>query len=270
MDLNPPGPVDSSKSRRASLVIKETGQLLDGLQADATRGETLMLELEALLASSKATSSFSHRALSQTATVTISTTHFAAVQPLHVPDDDDQQPDEASPAAAASIRPASLTEEGGPGGEGEVQSHPASRARGGRFMRALKGIFQHGQQQTVRSAPGAPALGGDTPAGAGAPWSTTASGRASSPSSVTGVSAVPASEAVPSAGGAASASRSGGMEALRERRQRATDTGDTSVAHRERSIDAGAGGMCAPPRRGRSFSNLVSPVAVQAVAAAKS
>ncbi|KXZ45765.1 hypothetical protein GPECTOR_50g558 [Gonium pectorale] len=88
----------------------------------------------------------------------------------------------------------------GPGGAGEQAVRPWLRARSGRFMRAIKGIFQQGQHQTVRSTPRASALGDDTPVGAGAPQSTTASGRASSPSSVTGVRAAPDSEAAPSAG----------------------------------------------------------------------
>ncbi|GIL64126.1 hypothetical protein Vafri_18086 [Volvox africanus] len=74
----------SRKDRRASLVIKETAQLLTGLHEDASRSSALMVELEALLAASQVAS----RSTAGQASL-LTSANFIAAQPLEVSSEDD-------------------------------------------------------------------------------------------------------------------------------------------------------------------------------------
>ncbi|GLI64798.1 hypothetical protein VaNZ11_008204, partial [Volvox africanus] len=70
------------KDRRASLVIKQTAQLLTGLHEDASRSNALMAELEALLAASQVASG-------STARKALTSANFIATQPLEISSEDD-------------------------------------------------------------------------------------------------------------------------------------------------------------------------------------
>ncbi|PNH00837.1 hypothetical protein TSOC_013314 [Tetrabaena socialis] len=71
------------KERRASIVIKETGVLLNALQADEKKSALLMAELEALLASSQAVGARPAAAAPEAISE-----NFAAVRPLEDEDSD--------------------------------------------------------------------------------------------------------------------------------------------------------------------------------------
>ncbi|GIL62222.1 hypothetical protein Vafri_16489 [Volvox africanus] len=77
----PSVPVGRGRDRRASLVIKETKQLLTGLHEDADRSDALMAELEALLAAAQ------HASGDLLPDPNVAPMlHFAVVQPMQVDD----------------------------------------------------------------------------------------------------------------------------------------------------------------------------------------
>ncbi|KXZ45860.1 hypothetical protein GPECTOR_50g654 [Gonium pectorale] len=131
---SPGDPPVISKARRASYVIQQTEQLLDGLHADAQRSDALIAELELLLLSAASHSQRGSQAPSETrascdeplgVVATIATEHFTAVQPLQVElsDEDDggdgsiddeyggdvAQEEEASPQAAPPATPSTAS-----------------------------------------------------------------------------------------------------------------------------------------------------------------
>ncbi|KXZ45863.1 hypothetical protein GPECTOR_50g657 [Gonium pectorale] len=97
-DQKKPAASHGGKGRRASLVIKETAERLDGLRADWDRSQALVAELEALLVES---SSVHHplqhaasappaleRSASAHAAPPATCSHFKVVKPLMADDDE--------------------------------------------------------------------------------------------------------------------------------------------------------------------------------------
>ncbi|GIL75676.1 hypothetical protein Vretimale_15232 [Volvox reticuliferus] len=91
----PKVPVGRGRDRRASLVIKETKQLLNGLHEDADRSEALMAELEALLAAAQHASG---ELLPDPNVAPM--VHFAVVQPMQVDDSTEDNCEAEEPVSA--------------------------------------------------------------------------------------------------------------------------------------------------------------------------
>ncbi|GLC52928.1 hypothetical protein PLESTB_000689200 [Pleodorina starrii] len=117
------------RDRRASLVIKETAQLLNGLHQDADRSSALMAELEALLAAAHHASE-QLQDLSSWApyegdenTVARQALQFAAVEPMRVENSDGEAEAEGGAEGEAEARGEVQGEaEGEAKAEGEVQA----------------------------------------------------------------------------------------------------------------------------------------------------
>ncbi|KAG2502201.1 hypothetical protein HYH03_000687 [Edaphochlamys debaryana] len=105
-----PVPTSNGKSRRASLVIAETHELLHGLGEDAARSKALMEELEKLLAGSRSCASSSGRSEHGGAGAgaegdgpakphcnVVEAQNFKSVEPIQIDSDDDSDTDEHHP-----------------------------------------------------------------------------------------------------------------------------------------------------------------------------